>query len=53
MTMTNITSNLVGLAGTIPANGAQTFQIGGTLSVGADQLSGTYSATLPITITYQ
>jgi len=52
MSMTDIKSNLVGLAGTIPASGVQTFQIGGTLTVGADQLSGTYSATLPITISY-
>lgn len=53
MRMTVITSNLVGLAGTIPSSGAQTFQIGGTLEVGGGQLSGTYSATLPITISYQ
>ena len=53
MRMTTITSNLVGLAGTIPSSGAQIFQIGGTLEVGANQQSGTYSATLPITISYQ
>jgi hypothetical protein len=52
MAITTITSNLVGLAGTIPASGAQTFQIGGTLTVGSAQPSGTYSANLPITISY-
>jgi len=52
MAITSITSNLVGSAGTIPASGAQTFQIGGTLTVGSAQPSGTYSANLPITISY-
>ena len=53
MKMTILTTNLVDKKGTIPSSGAQTFQIGGTLEVAANQLSGTYSATLPITISYQ
>ena len=53
MSITKITSNLTDLAGTIPAAGAQTFQVGGTLAVAKDQISGVYSGTLPITIAYQ
>lgn len=35
------------------AGGSATFYVGGTLSVGADQLAGSYSSTFDVTVDYQ
>ena len=39
-------------AGTLAADGKQTFYLGGTLAVGASQTAGAYSATFDVTVNY-
>ena len=55
MAISSFTTNLP--SGTAKASildtGNGSFQIGGTLDVGAGQVSGTYSAVIPITINYE
>jgi hypothetical protein len=53
MSITAIMTSLVGSRGRIPSSGTQTFQVGGTLNVAANQLSGVYGGSIPITITYE
>jgi hypothetical protein len=53
MSITSITTCFVGSKGRVPSSGTQTFQVGGTLNVAANQLSGVYSGSIPITITYE
>ena len=60
MTLSNFTTNLsgtglggTGVGGAIGSSGSLTFAIGATLNVGANQAAGSYSATFPITVTYQ
>lgn len=53
MTLNNFTSSLgTTHVGMIPAGGSQTFQVGATLIVGANQISGVYSGSVPITVNY-
>lgn len=55
-----ITGNLTGAAdtnavpatGTLSAGGAQSIYIGGTLTVGANQVPGTYTGTITVTVDY-
>jgi hypothetical protein len=53
MSITSITTSLVSSKGKIPSSGTQTFQVGGTLNVAANQLSGVYTGSIPITISYE
>jgi Domain of unknown function (DUF4402) len=52
MTVSNLTSNLVGGAGNLTAAGTGSFSVGGTLAVGANQAIAVYSGVTPITITW-
>lgn len=49
----SVTSSLGNMPTVIQASGTHTFQVGGILTVGANQSSGYYNATLPITIRYE
>jgi hypothetical protein len=54
MSVTNITTSLGASSGLIPSSGgSQTFQVGGTLNVNANQAPGNYSGSIPITVAYQ
>ena len=53
MTITSFTSSLGTSNGIIGNGGTQQFQIGATLAVAANQALGTYTATFPLTLTYQ
>jgi hypothetical protein len=50
MVVNAITNNATG---TVPGAGTETFQVGGTLNIGAGQLAGTYSQTYTVTVNYQ
>lgn len=41
-----------GLTGTLDGSGADSFTVGGTLSVAASQLAGTYSGSFDVTVAY-
>lgn len=51
MLVNNFVSSLVGETGTL-AGGTDTFQLGATLNVGANQATGTYSGTFDVTVEY-
>lgn len=51
MTAGTFTSNPSG-TGTLSAGGSQTVAVGGTLSVGATQATGTYTGTFNVTVAY-
>jgi hypothetical protein len=52
MTVSAIETSLLNNKGSIPPVGSLTFQLGGTLTVGATQGVGSYSGVIPITVTY-
>ncbi len=52
MHVDSFTKSLAG-AGTLDANGAQTFKVGGTLTVGSGQPTGVYTGTFTVTAAYQ
>ena len=52
MTISAFNTSLSGDAGTVGAGGSATFTIGATLNVAANQATGVYSGTYPITLTY-
>ena len=45
-------SGVDGLTGTLSGGGADSFTVGGTLSVAAAQVAGTYSGTFNVTVAY-
>lgn len=52
MTLSSLTTNLSSNAGTLGATGAGSFNIGGTLNVGANQAVASYSGIVPVTVTW-
>lgn len=50
MTVTALNSNETG---TLGAGGTETFQVGGTLNIGAGQTAGSYTGTYAVTVAYQ
>lgn len=51
LTGANVTSGTV-IAGALSAGGAQTIFVGGTLTVGANQVAGVYTGTVDVTVEY-
>lgn len=49
MTLSNITTNLTQASG----NTAESFKVGGTLEVGANQAAGTYTGIVTVTVAYE
>jgi hypothetical protein len=52
MTLSSLTTNLSSGSGTLGSSGAGTFNIGGTLAVGANQAVASYSGIVPVTVTW-
>lgn len=52
MTLGQFTTNAVFAIGQLGSNGTASFNIGGTLTVSANQAVGNYSGTFPITVMY-
>lgn len=52
MVINDFTSNPSGAGGQLGADGSQTLSVGGTLSVGSDQVPGGYSGTFSVTVNY-
>jgi len=50
MTINAITNNATG---TVPAGGTETFQVGGTLNINANQAADNYTGTYSVTVNYQ
>lgn len=54
MTVTSLASTLGGSNnGVLDVNGANSFNVGGTLNVGASQATGSYSGAFNVTVSYQ
>lgn len=52
MLINDFTSTPSGAGGQLGAGGSQTLSVGGTLSVGSDQVPGDYSGTFSVTVNY-
>jgi hypothetical protein len=52
MTLSSLTTNLTGSAGALGGTGNGSFNIGGTLAVGANQAVASYSGIVPVTISW-
>ena len=52
MTLSALTTNLTGGAGTLGSTGNGTFNIGGTLTVAANQAVASYAGIVPVTVTW-
>lgn len=52
MTINNLTTSLPSNAGTLNASGQGSFNVGGTLNVGANQTVASYSGTFPVTVSW-
>jgi len=52
VTLNSITSNIAGSTGVLSADGTQTLNVGATLHLPSTAVSGTYSGTFSITVTY-
>ena len=48
-----MTASLTPSTGTITLAGGDSFSVGGTLNVGANQADGAYSGTFTVTVDYQ
>lgn len=52
MTMTNFTSSLGAVKGTLDGGGLSSFLVGATLNVGASQTAGSYTGSFSVTVSY-
>ena len=52
MTLSSLTTNLTGAAGTLNSTGNGNFSIGGSLAVGANQAVASYAGIVPVTVNW-